>query len=100
MAVCSGGTEVAIRRAPRAPQFKAPARERDPRAWKLCGTCGIEHKGGEPGTYVVSSLLDPTIYFCGPTCYDRWVEARKPKSDPPPPSAAPGDPGEPLPFVV
>ncbi len=92
---------MAIRRTPRALKFKKPkSTERDPKAWKPCVTCGVEHQGGQPGTFVMPSLLDPTLYACSYRCYNAWVEAKKAsgeKVDPTPSDmAGMPAPGQPL----
>ena len=70
-----------IRRAPKPPKFKAPKVE-DTSHLNECVECGKLHDGGAPGTYMLPSLLDPTIYMCGHACYLTWRKKQPKLSDP------------------
>lgn len=83
---------MAIRRTPKASTPKAKPKPRDPKVWKPCVACGVEHEAGKPGSYVMPALLDPTAYACSKPCYDDWCESRHPKTVESVPSPA-RDPG-------
>lgn len=71
---------------------------------RYCGSCGKEHQSGLPGTFIVPSLLDPTVYLCRRECYDAWcADHPLPKSITEPRRhvdddevSVPRDPGPPL----
>lgn len=66
---------MAIRRTPKAPKAEAPKKPKTGQV--ACVTCGAPHDPGSPGSYVMPSLLDPTLYACGRGCYMKWAEALK-----------------------
>lgn len=63
---------MAIKRVPRQTAKAAP-REVSMEGKRACETCGKVRPIAEFG-YVQSSLLDPTLYFCGLACWAPFQE--------------------------
>lgn len=75
---------MAIKKTKKAPKPKSPRAPRaDDPGKRRCETCGHERKLVE-FKYVVTSLLDPALYFCTFECYSPWwTEEKKRKMSPP-----------------